>query len=232
MTRKTIPCSVENLIFSRGEVNAKVLETRSRPYETHFTCREWDQSQWQDALNILTSEAYYFATLMNGELPVELQAKMTSHQLKLHPEQQEWSFSCTCSDPQPCKHTDAVYSAFTDRLDQDPLLLFVIRGLDKDQLMSQLRTLRSVKLRGRVKNEDHPLNGPESKAFSSSPDEGKQLKPGQPSANLLSDVTDPEFWTKEKTLSQTLQPAYRKVGRKAKELLKAQPNKSLERGDH
>lgn len=229
MIRNKRPNKVENMIISSGKVNAKVLENRSRPYEIEFCCRLWNQSQWQAALNILTSEAYYFAALMNEELPVKLEAEMTSHQLKCYPEQQEWSYSCTCSETtQPCKHSEAVYSEFSDRAVKDPLLLFVIRGLGKEQLMSQLRTIRSVKVKGIVKNEDDTSD---SKSFSPSSEGENKLRSDQPSATFLSDVSDPEFWTKDKNLSQTLQSAYSKVGRKAKQILKARSYQSSERGD-
>jgi uncharacterized Zn finger protein len=231
MTRKNIQCKIESLVVAPGHINAKVSETRSRPYETEIYCRQWDQSQWKTALNILSSEAFNISALVNGELPTELEAKFTLNQLELKAARQEWSYSCTCAETiQPCIHNEAVYSAFMDRVDHEPLLFFIIRGMDKEQLMSQLRMIRSVKMKEIVKNEEDPKTDSDTKSFSAMAD--GVTSPVQPAEKLLTHVKDPEFWTKDKTLLKLLQPVYKKVGHQAEHILGVSQNKTWKGETH
>ncbi|MDD1438470.1 hypothetical protein MEN24_19500, partial [Dolichospermum sp. ST_sed10] len=45
----------------------------------------------------------------------------------------------------PCKHIGAVYYQLGDRFSEDPFVLFQLRGRTKEQIISDLRQLRSSK---------------------------------------------------------------------------------------
>jgi len=52
---------------------------------------------------------------------------------------------CSCPDySNPCKHIAAVYYLLGERFDEDPFVLFQLRGRPKDQILSALRTQRTV----------------------------------------------------------------------------------------
>jgi len=47
--------------------------------------------------------------------------------------------SCSCPDyANPCKHIAGVYYLVASELDDDPLLLFELRGLSRDKLQREL----------------------------------------------------------------------------------------------
>ncbi|MBC7315463.1 MAG: SWIM zinc finger family protein, partial [Chloroflexi bacterium] len=51
---------------------------------------------------------------------------------------------CTCPDWDPfCKHRAAVCYLVGERLDEDPFLLFLLRGRTKDQVLAALRAARA-----------------------------------------------------------------------------------------
>jgi uncharacterized Zn finger protein len=53
---------------------------------------------------------------------------------------------CSCPDQVvPCKHIGAVYYQLGDHFSEDPFVLFQLRGRTKEQIISDLRQLRSSK---------------------------------------------------------------------------------------
>ena len=50
---------------------------------------------------------------------------------------------CSCPDyANPCKHIAAVYYLLAERFDEDPFLIFKLRGRSKEQIISTLRAKR------------------------------------------------------------------------------------------
>jgi uncharacterized Zn finger protein len=50
---------------------------------------------------------------------------------------------CTCPDwANPCKHIAAVHYLLGERFDEDPFLMFLLRGRDRDEIVSALRARR------------------------------------------------------------------------------------------
>lgn len=53
--------------------------------------------------------------------------------------EQDFDTACTCPDwSNPCKHIAGVYYLLAKELDQDPFLLFELRGLSRDNLLKEL----------------------------------------------------------------------------------------------
>jgi uncharacterized Zn finger protein len=52
---------------------------------------------------------------------------------------------CDCPDyANPCKHIAAVYYILAERFDEDPFLLFAMRGKEKEELLEELRIERGA----------------------------------------------------------------------------------------
>lgn len=211
---------VDDIIVSPGQFIAKVYANRSRPHHVRIECNPWNDVEWITALGLLSSEAGHIAALVNGELTDDLLNRFAEAQLELFPGPNEWEASCDCTqEVQRCEHIHAAYRAFCPRLNDDPLCLFEFRGLDRTKLTNKLRILRSQKtteVSSIAKNQIHS-------------DAHSLLLQEQPDVGLFSESDQPDFWTKDKTLQQTLQPVYDKVRQQAMELLKHRQKK---RGTH
>jgi len=78
------------------------------------------------------------AGLLAGELPQELEAALASAGVGLLPESTaDVDFDCSCLDwGWPCKHAAALVYLLAERLDDDPLQLLALRGLELEQLLA------------------------------------------------------------------------------------------------
>lgn len=82
-----------------------------------------------------------------------LRAALATPQCGLLPRLRELAMVCSCPDHLrwtrgPCKHIFAALYAVGPRLDGEPELLFVLRGVEPDELLAQRRRSRSARTRG------------------------------------------------------------------------------------
>ena len=57
----------------------------------------------------------------------------------------ELNTDCSCPDwANPCKHIAAVYYLLAERFDEDPFLIFKLRGRTKEQIIAVLRDKRAA----------------------------------------------------------------------------------------
>lgn len=94
----------------------------------------------------MASKAIYAAKLLNGEMPRDIETVFKEIHIPLFPEKyMDLETSCSCPDTSnPCKHIAAVYYIFAERFDEDPFLIFTLRGKSKDEIMAILRNKRDV----------------------------------------------------------------------------------------
>ena len=98
---------------------------------------------WDKIVERLASQALYSARLLQGEMPPEVVRVFDALGAPLFPEAATLTASCTCPDWEvPCKHVVAVYYLLAERFDEDPFLLFLVRGRSQEQLLAMLRQQR------------------------------------------------------------------------------------------
>lgn len=71
-----------------------------------------------------------------GEYPEEFEADLAREEMSLLPHTTtDGTFHCTCLDwPGPCQHVSALLYLLVEAVDEDPLLLLTVRGLDLSDL--------------------------------------------------------------------------------------------------
>ncbi|GAA1735700.1 hypothetical protein [Brachybacterium phenoliresistens] len=71
-----------------------------------------------------------------GEYPEEFEADLAREEMSLLPHTtSDGTFHCTCMDwPGPCQHVSALLYLLVEAVDEDPLLLLTLRGLDLSDL--------------------------------------------------------------------------------------------------
>lgn len=81
---------------------------------------------------IIDDNPLILASIINGELPPSLLALLQKNSIELFPHHfNDLSTKCSCPDwGDPCKHMAGVYFVLTAMIDNNPFLLFEIRGID------------------------------------------------------------------------------------------------------
>lgn len=136
---------VLSLEETRGAVHATVQGSRPTPYKVVIKLRPLNRGQWRAVIDALAGRALFAAQLLAGEMPQEIDQVFAAAGCSLFPTSRgELETSCSCPDSaNPCKHVAAAHYILGEQIDEDPFLLFRLRGRDREQVLSALRSRRS-----------------------------------------------------------------------------------------
>jgi uncharacterized Zn finger protein len=131
---------VLSVTVNPGVVTASVQGSRKTPYLVKIGLRAFTPADWKRVTRLLAAQPFLVAKLLAGELPGELEQVFTGADLSLLPERHEdLKTSCSCPDSSnPCKHIAAVYYILGENFDQDPFLIFKLRGQGRQELCELL----------------------------------------------------------------------------------------------
>jgi uncharacterized Zn finger protein len=135
-------------VLSMGEIKngvaATVQGSRVKPYRVTIQVMPLKAEEWERALDVLASQAVFAAKLLAGEMPENIEEAFQSAKLSLFPERPgDLVTQCSCPDwANPCKHVAAAHYILGDRFDEDPFLLFRMRGRSQEQVLEGLRVHR------------------------------------------------------------------------------------------
>ncbi|MBC8121273.1 MAG: SWIM zinc finger family protein [Gemmatimonadaceae bacterium] len=131
------------------KVVARVQGTAPEPYNVSLALDQFDAEQWEIVIETMVGRAIFAAKLLAGEMPQNIEEAFTASGLSLFPFN-KWDIHSHCSCPDkanPCKHIAAVYYLLGERFDQDPFVLFALRGRTRAQIVERLRELRGNPVR-------------------------------------------------------------------------------------
>jgi uncharacterized Zn finger protein len=136
----------KRLIIQAGLVDGSVQGREFRAYVSRLEMPTFKEEQWAEVVAALADSAIYSAKLLSGEVPANIEDIFAPLGLKLFPaEAADVKATCTCGHPTPwCKHVCCVAHLFAARLSSDPFLMFVLRGIETDDLRERLRQKRVV----------------------------------------------------------------------------------------
>ena len=123
--------AVLDLRITRGQVNALVAGSSSKPYSVSIRIAELPEDKWAALKAECTGRISSLISLVQGKLPGEILEKFCHRDTGLFPSPSEIRTSCSCPDSAGlCKHLAAVFYAIGSRLDEMPELFFTLRGID------------------------------------------------------------------------------------------------------
>ena len=127
-----------------GIVKAKVQGSMPRPYNVKIRLQQLSPDEWEKVIEAMASQAIFAAKLLAGEMPQNIEEAFSAVQLSLFPTAlHDLDTDCSCPDyANPCKHIAAVYYLLAERFDEDPFLIFKLRGRTKEQIIAALREKR------------------------------------------------------------------------------------------
>lgn len=195
-----------------GEVKAKVQGSERRPYRVSIKLKPLSAADWQKLTAALAEEVRFSAKLLAGEMPDDIEQLFAAEGLSLFPKaHNDLVTDCSCPDySNPCKHIAAVYYLLGEAFDNDPFLMFRLRGMERDALLAQLGETVDEDEGERVLTSEPLAEDPA--AFWSMPPlpeniTGVLLAPTQPAA-LLRRLGPFPFWRGETSPLESLMPVY------------------------
>jgi uncharacterized Zn finger protein len=129
-------------------VHARVQGSRPAPYRVSIKLKPLTDAQWEAAIAAMAEEARFAAQLLAGEMPQDIDQAFAAAGVSLFPlHSGELVTDCSCPDPaNPCKHIAATHYILGEQLDDDPFLLFRLRGRTEQQILDALNRLRRTAL--------------------------------------------------------------------------------------
>src|SRR6266704_1907856 len=131
-----------------GLVKAKVQGSRPKPYNVKIQLRPLSDQDWDKVTEAMAAQAIFAAKLLAGEMPTDIEEVFRAVHVSLFPTAlKDLETDCSCPDwANPCKHIAAVYYLLAERFDEDPFLIFKLRGRTKEQIIEVLRHKRAASL--------------------------------------------------------------------------------------
>lgn len=128
--------SVVDLVITPGAVEAIVAG--SDPYEIEIKIEKLPKAEWTKIKEDCSASIESLLDLLAGKFSKGVMARLTQKTGGLFPSPRQISMSCSCPDYSACcKHLAAVMYGIGCRLDTQPELLFVLRGVDHTELISE-----------------------------------------------------------------------------------------------
>ena len=150
---------VLSIEIDKGKVLAKVQGSRPKPYHIKLEVKTLSVSDWQKLAKILSRQAIFSAKLLMGEMPLNIEKVFREAGLSLFPEKlKDLETACSCPDwSNPCKHIAAVYYLLAEEFERDPFLIFKLRGMNREDLISMLSGTDKKATRKEVKPKQEAL---------------------------------------------------------------------------
>ncbi len=134
---------VISIDVQKGLVRSKVQGVQSEPYDIKIRLAKISEDDWDKATEVMASKAIFAAKLLSGEMPSDIEDAFTEAGSSLFPGRKDIKTDCSCPDwADPCKHIAAVYYLMAEKFDEDPFLIFKLRGRTKEEIIEDLRKRR------------------------------------------------------------------------------------------
>ena len=124
----------------RGNINPYFGVYKEPTYKISVQMTHLSAAQWQKIIQKLTQRASFIARLLLNEIPENIENVFADLGVHLLPnDYRDFKVACDCPDYEvPCKHIAGVCYRLAGQLDQDPFLLFEMRGLAPEKLLQEL----------------------------------------------------------------------------------------------
>ena len=130
---------------TKDGIAARVQGSQRAPYKIQIQIAPLTDAQWKKVIDALAEQAIFSAQLLAGEMPQDIEQAFEAAGVSLFPSQRnDLKTDCSCPDyANPCKHIAATHYILGERFDEDPFLIFRLRGRTQEQVMQELRKRRA-----------------------------------------------------------------------------------------
>ncbi len=138
---------VIDLKIEYGVIRALVVGSRPRPYKIKIDIKPFNDKEIKAFEDKCRNNFESVEDFINGRFPDSFKEYFTSYSLNLFPKVREMTFSCSCPDwAELCKHVAAVLYGIGRKLDDDPMLLLRLRGIDTASFSEKIVNREAEKL--------------------------------------------------------------------------------------
>jgi uncharacterized Zn finger protein len=128
--------SVCHLDIAKGRITAKV--SGSEIYDVQIAMKPLPKDKWRRLKGSCIGKVGSLLELLQGRFSNHVMAAVTDKDRGLFPHTGEMGLNCSCPDwADMCKHVAAVLYGIGARLDERPELLFVLRGVNHAELVTE-----------------------------------------------------------------------------------------------
>lgn len=219
----------------RGSVNPYFGVYKEPTYNIEIQITPIAKTRCHEAIQQLSSKASIISRLLLNEVPENIEDTFSNLGLHLLPHSsKDFKTKCDCPDyANPCKHIAGVYYLVASQLDNNPWLLFELRGLSKAELQAKLadsplgkalsEELNTKEIPLEISNslytklEKQSLNQmPNAREFwlgtKRLPQTIEVATPGSICAILIKKQGDfPDFWHNDASFIETMEELYQRV---------------------
>ena len=130
---------------TKDGIAARVQGSRKTPYKITIQIAPLTDAEWDKVFEALSEQAIFSAQLLAGEMPQDIEQAFETSNVSLFPAKRgDLKTDCSCPDyANPCKHVAATHYILGERFDEDPFLIFRLRGMTQEQVMEALRQRRA-----------------------------------------------------------------------------------------
>ena len=139
---------IKQWILQKGKVDAKMRGNinpyfgvyKEPTYNVSVQMTHLSAAEWKKVIQKLSLQASFIARLLLNEIPENIETIFAEAGVHLLPNSyKDFKVSCDCPDyAVPCKHIAGVCYRLAGQFDQDPFLLFELRGLAPEKLLQEL----------------------------------------------------------------------------------------------
>lgn len=143
---------VQDLVIEGGKITASVVGSSVTPYQVVINIKPLSKEKVKEALKNL----HNINEFQHGRVSLDEKYLFSMDKNGLFPTLDEIEFSCTCPDwASLCKHSAAVLYAIGSILDQEPLVLLQLRGIDVDAYLETSLLEKTNTLLSNIYNADN-----------------------------------------------------------------------------
>ncbi|HVZ93811.1 MAG TPA: hypothetical protein VG797_04815 [Phycisphaerales bacterium] len=145
-----------------GALQGRVQGRVSDAYRVSISCPVIPAAEWETLIAAMAEQAIFSATLLSGELSLEIEELFATKGHALLPDGKQFTTSCTCGHDGPwCRHACCLALLLAERIERDPLTLFTLRGMRSTELVDRLRAGRASRSSATANGPRRPLGGPD-----------------------------------------------------------------------
>jgi uncharacterized Zn finger protein len=130
---------------TKDGIAARVQGSMRTPYKISIKMNHLTDVEWNNVIDALAEQAILTAQLLAGEMPQDIEQAFERAKVSLFPSRRgDLETDCSCPDySNPCKHIAAAHYILGERFDENPFLIFRLRGRTQEQVMQELRKRRA-----------------------------------------------------------------------------------------
>ena len=226
----------------RGSINPYFGVHTEPRYQTVVKIKAIAKKDWTKIIQNMATNASFVSKLLLNEVPENIETSFKEVKQNLLPYSgDDFQTSCSCPDySNPCKHIAGLCYRFASELDEDPFLIFELRGLTQKQLHQELAKtpLGRALIAGLKTQELAPTSvtsyytRPQTKQLNSATSlkefwQGKTITPTAISETQATNISGilikkagdfPEFWHRDTSFIATMEELYQRVKTKNRDV--------------